>query len=116
MAGRPVTNQEETLALPNGKKLITLVSKLPILDGNRVLGIVGYFADITSLKKKERELRQAKRQAEAANQAKSVFIANISHDSAHALNRACWAWRQCCSRRYTPRRAKPPLADLLQVR
>ena len=78
--GHPLTNREEILALPNGKKLITLVSKLPILDGNQVLGIVGYFTDITSLKKKERELRQAKRQAEAANQAKSVFIANISHD------------------------------------
>ena len=30
--GHPLTNQEEILALPNGKKLITLVSKLPILD------------------------------------------------------------------------------------
>jgi PAS domain S-box-containing protein len=81
LAGRPITNQEETLALPNGKKLITLVSKLPILDDDhRVLGIVGYFTDITLLKKKERELRQAKRQAESANQAKSVFITNISHD------------------------------------
>jgi two-component system, OmpR family, aerobic respiration control sensor histidine kinase ArcB len=79
--GHPLTNHEETLALPNGKKLITLVSKLPILDDNRrVLGIVGYFTDITPLKKKERALRQAKRQAEAANQAKSVFITNISHD------------------------------------
>ncbi len=79
--GHPLTNKEEILALPNGKKLITLVSKLPIFDDDhRVLGIVGYFTDITQLKKKERALQQAKRQAETANQAKSVFIANISHD------------------------------------
>lgn len=79
--GHPLTNQEEILALPNGKKLVTLVSKLPIVDEHRkVLGIVGYFTDITALKKKERQLRQTKRQAEAANQAKSAFIANMSHD------------------------------------
>ncbi len=81
LSGHPLNNQEEILVLPSGKKLITLVSKLPILDDDhQVLGIVGYFTDITPLKKKERELRQAKRQAEAANQAKSVFITNISHD------------------------------------
>ena len=45
-----------------------------------LLGIVGYFSDITALKQKERELRQAKQQADAANQAKSAFITNISHD------------------------------------
>ncbi|MBS0351280.1 MAG: response regulator [Proteobacteria bacterium] len=81
LSGHPLTNQEEILALPNGKKLITLVSKLPILDKDqKILGIVGYFTDITQLKKKERALKQAKRQAEAANQAKSIFITNISHD------------------------------------
>ena len=81
LSGHPLNNQEEILVLPSGKKLITLVSKLPILDDdNQVLGIVGYFTDITPLKKKEREFRQAKRQAEAANQAKSVFITNMSHD------------------------------------
>ncbi len=81
LTGRPLTNQEETLALPNGQTMITLVSKLPILDQDgRAVGVVGYFSDITELKDKERELRAAKRQAEAANQAKSAFIANISHD------------------------------------
>ena len=81
LAGRPLSNREETLALPNGQKIIALVSKLPILDQNgQALGVVGYFSDITELKEKERELRAAKRQAEAANQAKSAFIANISHD------------------------------------
>ena len=79
--GHPITNQEETLVLPDGKKLVTLVSKLPIIDDNhQVLGIVGYFSDITALKQKERELRQAKQQADAAHQAKSAFITNISHD------------------------------------
>ena len=79
--GHPITNQEETLVLPDGKKRVTLVSKLPIIDDHhQVLGIVGYFSDITALKQKERELRQAKQQADAANQAKSAFITNISHD------------------------------------
>lgn len=79
--GHPIYNQHETLVLPNGKKLMTLVSKLPIRDNaGKPLGIVGYFTDITALKNQERELRQAKQQAEVANQAKSAFITNISHD------------------------------------
>lgn len=80
ISGHPITNQEETLAFSDGKILITLVSKLPILDNGKVIGIVGYFTDITELKQKEVELLKAKEQADAANQAKSAFIANISHD------------------------------------
>lgn len=80
IAGHYITNQEEVLALPNGKTLITLVSKLPIIDDNKVIGIVGYFTDITELKNKENELIKAKKLAESANEAKSAFMTNISHD------------------------------------
>lgn len=80
ISGNPITNQEEILALPDGKNLVTLVSKLPIVDHGKVIGIVGYFTDITELKNKEKELINAKKQAEAANEAKSTFITNISHD------------------------------------
>lgn len=54
LAGELLTNQEEILALPNGEKLITLVSKLPIIDHDKPLGIVGYFVDITAEKEAER--------------------------------------------------------------
>jgi PAS domain S-box-containing protein len=86
LAGQAVTNQEEVLAFPDGKQLITLVSKQRIIDQDQVMGVVGYFTDITDIKKKEAELLQAKKEAEAANavnaanRAKSAFIANMSHD------------------------------------
>jgi PAS domain S-box-containing protein len=76
MHGHPVDRQEECLRLPDGRQIITLVSKLPIKDERQhVLGVVGYFSDITELKEKEQALQTAKQQAEAANRAKSLFIA-----------------------------------------
>lgn len=72
---------EETNTLPNGEKIIQLSTKRPLWDekGN-VVGIVGNTIDISHLKKIEADLQRAKIKAESANQAKSDFIANMSHD------------------------------------
>ncbi len=49
-------------------------------------GIVGYRMDITELKQKEAELQQAKERAEAANKAKSAFLATVSHEVRTPMN------------------------------
>ena len=32
LAGRHITNQEEWLSLPNGRKILTLINKVPLID------------------------------------------------------------------------------------
>ena len=48
---------------------------------------VGYVADITEHKQHEASLRMAAEAAEAANRAKSSFLANMSHRAADAHER-----------------------------
>jgi len=77
---QPISREEQN-TLPDGTIIEQLSIKSPLLDENgNVIGIMGNTIDITKLKKTERELKKAKEKAEAANQAKSAFIANMSHD------------------------------------
>ncbi len=78
---RPKLNIEESQTLADGRKITLLTNKVPLLDKmGQVIGVLGIYSDITERKKMEEDLRQSREKAEAANQAKSAFIANMSHD------------------------------------
>ena len=81
MDSKKESTREESAILPNGERIVQLSIKKPLFDENtKVIGIVGNTVDITYLKKMEDDLNLAKEKAEAANQAKSEFIKNMSHD------------------------------------
>lgn len=72
---------EETGFDSHGHTAIYLTQKTPLFDrhGN-IQGILGISLDITARKHIEDKLKIAKQKAEAANRAKSKFLAMISHE------------------------------------
>jgi signal transduction histidine kinase/CheY-like chemotaxis protein/HPt (histidine-containing phosphotransfer) domain-containing protein len=73
--------EEPPLYDEKGKPVYYMSSRVPIFtENNEVVGVIGISVDITERKKNEQALKEAKEQAEAANHAKSTFLANISHD------------------------------------
>ena len=71
----------EEILSGDGQKRTFISYKNPLLgDNGEVIGVFGVSLDLTERQQMEEELLLAKEKAEYANQAKSEFIMNMSHD------------------------------------
>ncbi len=77
---------EQTLQRSDGSPLVVNVSLSMLFDeGNRPIGMIGYAIDITA-RIEAREAMIEKQRAQAASEAKSRFLAHMSHEVRTPLN------------------------------
>ncbi|MDP1604624.1 MAG: ATP-binding protein [Legionella sp.] len=78
--GETLFLEEKVTMKDLGDRHFTVI-KMPLLDEDgAIIGILGNSLDITELKNTQVKLQIAMEQAEAANRAKTEFIANMGHD------------------------------------
>ena len=63
-----------------GRVIDISITSMPVVVGDEVVGIHGIAEDITERNELRRELERTQRVAEEASVAKSLFLANISHE------------------------------------
>jgi PAS domain S-box-containing protein len=71
---------ETALRHKDGRLVDVYLTGLPIVVDDEVVGVYCIAEDITERKKMERKLMRTQIAAERANEAKSLFLANVSHE------------------------------------
>ncbi len=77
-------SEQGILTFPEGKTL--LINAYPVFDDDKLLGVVEVSIDITERTRKEKELLKAVDESVAESEAKSHFLANVSHEIRTLMN------------------------------
>jgi PAS domain S-box-containing protein len=71
---------EASILHRDGHRVDLSLTGLPIVVDDEIVGVYGIAEDITTRIRMQREVEEARSVAEAANQAKSLFLATMSHE------------------------------------